>query len=58
MVMNDPIRTEIMKGADASMLRKIAVDNGMISLRMDAANKVMEGSTTIEEVMRVPTEGA
>lgn len=58
MVMNDPIRTEIMKGADASMLRKVAVEHGMISLRMDAANKVMDGSTTIEEVMRVTTEGS
>lgn len=58
LVMNDAVRGEIMKGGDASMLRKIAVEHGMISLRMDAANKVMDGQTTIEEVMRVTTEGA
>lgn len=56
MVMNDDIRQKIMQGADASTIRKVAIDFGMISLRDDAARKVMDGITTIEEVLRVTQE--
>lgn len=53
MAMDDEIRLEIMKGADAATIRRVAVTRGMLTLRQDAAMKVMNGVTTIEEVLRV-----
>lgn len=56
MLMNDEIRAEIMKGSDASSIRKVASATGMTTLMGDAANKVLQGMTTIEEVLRVIQE--
>ncbi|MDO8527617.1 MAG: type II secretion system ATPase GspE [Deltaproteobacteria bacterium] len=58
MVMNDTIRSEVMKGSDASTIKKIAQSNGMKTLREDGAQKVMMGWTTVEEVMRATQEDA
>ena len=56
MLMNDEVRAEIMKGSDASTVRKVGVATGMTTLMGDAANKVMQGITTVEEVLRVIQE--
>lgn len=56
MEMNDNVRHEIMKGSDASAIKKVAQQRGMRTLRDDAAEKVMLGWTTIEEVLRVTQE--
>lgn len=56
MEMNDNVRHEIMKGSDASAIKKVAQQHGMRTLRDDAAEKVMLGWTTIEEVLRVTQE--
>ncbi len=56
MLMNDVIRAEIMKGSDASTIKKVASAEGMTTLMGDAANKVMQGMTTVEEVLRVIQE--
>ena len=54
--MNDEVRAEIMKGSDASTVRKVGVATGMTTLMGDAANKVMQWITTVEEVLRVIQE--
>ncbi|OGQ45951.1 MAG: type II secretion system protein GspE [Deltaproteobacteria bacterium RIFCSPLOWO2_02_FULL_46_8] len=56
MLMDDRVRAEVMKGSDASTIRKVAVEEGMTTLMGDAANKVLQGTTTIEEVLRVIQE--
>lgn len=56
MRMDDDVRVEVMKGSDATVIRKVAVEKGMITLRKDAAKKVLDGVTTIEEVLRVTQE--
>lgn len=56
LLVDDSIRGEIMKGSDASIIRKVAIQNGMVSLRQDAAIKVINGITTVEEVLRVTQE--
>lgn len=56
LLVDDLVRTEIMKGSDASIIRKVAIERGMVSLRQDAAIKVISGITTIEEVLRVTQE--
>lgn len=56
MIISDAIRKELMKGSDASMIKVVAVREGMVTLREDAAKKVLDGTTSIEEVMRVTQE--
>jgi general secretion pathway protein E len=42
-----------MKNADAAMLKALAVEKGMHTLRQDGADKVLAGITTVDEVVRV-----
>ncbi len=56
LVVDDEIRTLIMKNADAVAIRRAAADAGMLTLREDGATKVLAGETTIEEVLRVTQE--
>ena len=56
MEMNDELRKMIMAGADASMLTEAARRHGMRSLREDGWEKVRQGVTTAEEVLRVTQE--
>jgi len=56
LVVDDEIRALIMKNADASAIRRAAVDAGMVTLREDGATKVLAGETTLEEVLRVTQE--
>jgi len=56
LVIDDDVRGEIMKNADAATIRRQATARGMATLRADGARKVVEGLTTIEEVLRVTQE--
>jgi general secretion pathway protein E len=56
LIIGDEVRGLIMKNADAASIRREATDRGMPTLREDGAQKVLEGLTTIEEVMRVTQE--
>ncbi len=50
---NEVMRDMIVQRASAAELKARAVKDGMETLRMDGAKKVIEGITTIEEVIRV-----
>jgi general secretion pathway protein E len=50
---DDEVRQLIMKGADASMIKALAVRKGMRTLRQDGADKVLAGVTSVDEVVRV-----
>ncbi len=52
MEITDEIRELILIGASALELRKKAVDDGMITLRESGLQKIRNGVTTIEEVVR------
>ncbi len=56
LMVTDAVRAELMKGSDASTIKKVALADGMKSLREDAAAKVIQGMTTIAEVLRVTQE--
>ncbi len=56
LMVTDDVRTELMKGSDAMTIKRIAVQAGMKTLRDDAAAKVLQGKTTISEVLRVTQE--
>jgi len=52
MLIDDTIRALIVKKADAGLIKKAALQNGMKVLRDDAVQKVLNGVTTIEELTR------
>jgi type II secretion system protein E len=56
MVITEEIRVKILEGASAGVIRKVAVEQGMKSLREDACRYLNEGQTTVEEVMRITKE--
>jgi general secretion pathway protein E len=56
MEVNDKIRDLIRDRADAELIRKAAVADGMIGLREAAARKMLKGDTTFDEVIRVTGE--
>jgi len=53
MMLSDEIRHLITSGADANVIRKQAIVEGMRTLREDALEKLSHGITTPEEVVRV-----
>ncbi len=53
MVMNKHIRELAFNKATASDVRKAAVANGMATLAMDGARKVLQGITTADEILRM-----
>jgi general secretion pathway protein E len=56
MEVNDEMRRLVMSNADATVLTQAARRNGMRNLREDGWKKVREGTSTVEEVMRVTQE--
>ncbi len=52
LLMNDEIRALIIQKTDAATIKKAAVRNGMRTLRGDALDKIFEGMTSVEEIMR------
>jgi general secretion pathway protein E len=50
---DDEMRQLIMKNSDASMIKALAIEKGMMTLRQDGAEKVLQGITSVEEVVRV-----
>ena len=53
MVLNDEVRELIVRRAPLADIREASKANGMNELREDGVNKVIEGLTTPDEVMRV-----
>ncbi len=56
LIVNDDIRNLTLSTADSTSIKKLAVDCGMSTLRMDGADKVVKGVTSIDEVLRVTEE--
>src|SRR3954462_917515 len=53
LILNEALRPLILNRAPASTIAQKAIDFGMRTLRTDGWNKVRNGQTTIEEVLRV-----
>ncbi|HIJ59099.1 MAG TPA: type IV-A pilus assembly ATPase PilB [Nitrospirae bacterium] len=56
MTVNDEIKELILQGASAAEIKKLAIKSGMSTLRQTGINKIEQGLTTIEEVLRVTFE--
>ncbi len=56
LVVDDSIKQLILERITSNIIKKKAVEKGMLTLRADGAKKVVEGVTTIEEVLRITRE--
>jgi len=56
MITNEEIRQLILEKASADIIRQKAISQGMQVLRIDGLQKIKQGLTTIEEVLRVTQE--
>lgn len=56
MIIDDEVRRAIMERKDAAAIKNIAIKNGMTTMIEDGLEKVKEGITTIEEIVRVTKE--
>jgi general secretion pathway protein E len=52
MIVDDDIRALATQNIDAKTIKRKAIENGMKTLRVDGARKVLDGITSIEEVLR------
>ncbi|MBH0201208.1 MAG: type II secretion system ATPase GspE [Nitrospira sp.] len=53
MVLNDDIRRLIGSKADSTAIKHAAITNGMVTLKQEGTERVLQGQTTLEEVMRI-----
>lgn len=52
MIVDDHIKSLIVRNVDAGAIKKAAIERGMITLREDGIAKVLQGITTIDELFR------
>jgi general secretion pathway protein E len=53
LMVDDPIRSLVLKNADSGAIKRKAIEAGMRTLLHDGARKVLGGHTTTEEVLRI-----
>jgi type IV pilus assembly protein PilB len=56
MPLGDELKELVLQGASAMDIKREALKNGMATLRMSGISKVMEGATSLDEIMRVTFE--
>jgi len=56
LLINDDIRNLTLGSTDSTTIKRKANEHGMTTLRVDGAEKVLKGRTSIDEVMRVAEE--
>ncbi|MCO4755357.1 MAG: type II secretion system ATPase GspE [Bacteriovoracaceae bacterium] len=52
LLVTDTIRQLILQKADASTIKKAGIKEGMVTLSMDAMEKIFQGITSVEEILR------
>ena len=58
LMVTEGIKSAVLKNPDSGTVYRIALDEGMRTLRQDGGRKVLEGVTTVEEILRVTQEEA
>jgi type II secretory ATPase GspE/PulE/Tfp pilus assembly ATPase PilB-like protein len=54
--MNDDVRNLTLTTTDSTTIKRKAIEHGMTTLKMDGANKILRGLTSVDEVLRVAEE--
>ena len=49
----DTLKEMVLQGSSTAELKAAAIKNGMMTLRMSGIQKVLDGMTTTEEILRV-----
>ncbi|MEA3305402.1 MAG: type II secretion system protein GspE, partial [Candidatus Omnitrophota bacterium] len=57
LLIDDAIRDMVIKRAPSGQIESYALKHGMNTLRQNALEKFFNGDTTLEEVLRITTEG-
>ena len=57
LVVDEPVRREILNSSDSKRIARVAIERGMISLRDDGARQVLAGRTSLEEVLAMTQAG-
>lgn len=52
LIMDDSMKTLVMKSQDSNEIRKLSMEKGMKTLRQSAVQKVLEGLTSLEEAFQ------
>jgi general secretion pathway protein E len=57
LILDEPVRREILNNSDAATIQKVATGRGMRTLREDGARIVIDGVTSLEEVLAATQAG-
>jgi general secretion pathway protein E len=57
LVVDEPIRREILNNTDSKSITRVAQERGMITLRVDGTRQVLAGRTSVEEVLAMTQAG-
>ena len=57
LIIDDPVRREILNKSDAGQVTRVAASRGMRTLREDGARMVLTGTTSLEEVLAATQAG-
>jgi general secretion pathway protein E len=57
LVVDEPIRREILNNSDSKSITRAATERGMITLRVDGTRQVLAGKTSVEEVLAMTQAG-
>ena len=56
LLVDDDIRNLTLSNVDSGQIKRKAIEHGMTPLRMDGADHIIRGVTSVDEVMRVTEE--
>jgi general secretion pathway protein E len=57
LVVDEPVRREILNNSDSKSITRVAAERGMITLRVDGTRQVLSGKTSVEEVLAMTQAG-
>lgn len=57
LVMDDALRDQVTRNPDVTQFRRLCREKGLVTLRQDGFDKVANGLTTVDEVLRVTESG-
>ena len=57
LVVDEPVRREILNNSDSKTITRVAAERGMITLRVDGTRQVLAGRTSVEEVLAMTQAG-
>jgi general secretion pathway protein E len=57
LVIDEPVRREILNSSDSKTITRVAAERGMITLRVDGTRQVLAGRTSVEEVIAMTQAG-